>query len=116
MSIEDEVRAAALDIRGKYRICVGGAWAEWSGDKLLAVDPVAALIMRTGGYKKPENLSYPGYIERAKILGMSRFWLYRFFMGYDRNYQIMVDQGDGKNYSKDGVSEFGIRLRKELFG
>ncbi len=115
---------AAMPARG-IKIACGGAWYEWDAEKMIAADPIGAAIVVAGKLpagidpKKPETLVRPGLIEAAcDLLGVDPMWLYRFWMGYDRNYQVMIitaDKGKDIKESQDEVSAFGIAFRREVF-
>lgn len=55
--------------------------------------------------------------ELCQELDVDFGWLHRFWMGFDRNYQVMVSEHDKKGniiaWHKDSVSELGIRFAKE---
>jgi hypothetical protein len=130
--VKDEMNAKIVELirkscanceqRGIAIVC-GGPWMEWKGTDLLSVDPIAAVIVDQGrlpeGHDptKPETLVNPGLIRVAcELLDVDHAWLYRFWMGYDRNYQILFySDEERKNATKDDVSAFGIAMRKELF-
>lgn len=67
------------------------------------------------------NLVTPGWDKMAaEILEVDSWWLYRFYMGYDRGHQILfISEGDKKSKKakeiKDEVSKFGISTVKEIF-
>ncbi len=98
----------------------GGAWFVWDAEKITATDPIGAvLIMRDlvpkeMDPKRPETMVRPGLIKAAcEVLGVDPFWLYRFWMGFDRGFQIQFTDKDDKT-TRDDVSEFGIALGREL--
>jgi len=115
------IREACSYVRDELGIkIIGGAWFEWNGDKIVATDPIGAVILKAGKVPKeidpkhPETLSQPGLIKVAKDeLGVDHFWLYRFWMGYDRFFQIKAIT-DKDQEIKDDVSEFGISLAREF--
>lgn len=119
------IREACVYARDELglRLIMGGAWFEWDSEKIIATDPIGAAILKAGALplgldpKMPETMVRPGLIEAARtVLGVDHFWLYRFWMGYDRNFQILVYPDDEKKApTKDDVSEFGIALGRELF-
>jgi hypothetical protein len=101
----------------------GGPWMVFEGTAIISVDPIAAVIIDQGRLPEaidplsPETLVRPGLIAIAcELLGVDHAWLYRFWMGYDRSYQILFYKDeDRKESTKDDVSAFGIAMRKELF-
>lgn len=111
----------AMPARG-IRLIRGGAWYEWNGEpKIVAADAIGALILFHDKLPKTldpldlESMVRPGLSEVAQeLLGVDRFWLYRFWMGYDRNYQILAIT-DKNVETRDDVSEFGITFARELF-
>jgi hypothetical protein len=119
------IREACAHARDKLRLRLlsGGAWFEWDSEKIIGTDPIGAVILKCHALpsgldpKRPETMSNPGLIAVARtLLGVDHFWLYRFWMGYDRGFQIMIYPDDEKKTpSKDDISEFGIALHRELF-
>lgn len=99
---------------------------EWVGHTIVAADPIAAVIIDSGRIpdtldpSNPETMVRPGLIAIAcELLDVDPAWLYRFWMGYDRGYQILFYSDDertdgGRKTTKDDVSAFGIAMRKEL--
>lgn len=111
---------AEMPVRG-IRLIYGGAWFEWSSDRIIATDPIGAVLIAREALptgldpKRPETLVRPGLVEAAcKTLDVDAFWLYRFWMGFDRGFLIRVIN-DKDQESRDDVSEWGIALAKELF-
>lgn len=102
-------------------IAKGGAWLVFVEQKIVACDPIAAALIANN--KLPALNSYdvnimsnPGLVQIAcDFLEIDRAWLYRFWMGFDRVYQIIFINDKEKNETKDEVSAFGILLRRELF-
>lgn len=105
------------------KICHGGPWLEWKGTTIIEADPIAAVIIAQGRLPEgidplnPETMVNPGLVRVAcELLDIDHGWLYRFWMGYDRGYQILFySDEERKNATKDDVSAFGISMRKELF-
>lgn len=106
-------------------ITQGGAWCEYQDTKLVAVDPLIAVLIKNDKFDKEYNPRNTGFIKLiSEVLDVDHFWIYRFHMGYDRQYQILVGTDDGKGciasegkryvYTKDDVSEYGIALGKKL--
>lgn len=101
----------------------GGPWYEWDSHKIIGTDPIGAVILKCRALpdgldpQRPETMVNPGLVQAARLLlGVDHFWLYRFWMGYDRGFQIMIYPDDDKKPpTKDDVSEFGITLHRELF-
>jgi hypothetical protein len=100
----------------------GGPWFEWDTTKIIASDPIGAVILHQKALpegldpSRPETLVNPGLIQAAcRLLDVDHAWLYRFWMGYDRQYQILFTDEEKKTSTKDDVSEFGINLGRELF-
>jgi len=95
---------------------------EWRGTEIVTVDPIAAVIIAQDKLPpgidplNPETLVRPGLLRVAcELLDVDHAWLYRFWMGYDRAYQILFFDEEKKTSTKDEVSAFGIAMRKELF-
>ncbi len=122
VKIDTEIRAAYSEAISKgLNILHGSAWCEFGSEyKLLGVDPIAAVILKNDKFPKQDQindefLSNPGFIKAAcEILKVDPSWIYRFFMGYDRSYQIMIVQEKEKKETKDDVSNYGISLYKEF--
>lgn len=108
----------------RLRLLSGGAWFEWDSEKIIGTDPIGAVILKCRALpsgldpKNVETMVRPGLIAAARtLLGVDHFWLYRFWMGYDRAFQILIYPDDDKKSppAKDDISEFGIALHRELF-
>jgi hypothetical protein len=106
----------------RLRLLSGGPWYEWDSEKIIGTDPIGAVILKCRALpsgldpKRPETFANPGFIAAARtLLGVDHFWLYRFWMGFDRGFQILVYSDDDKTPSRDDISEFGIALYRELF-
>ena len=116
------VREACAYARAEgLQLIRGGAWFEWNDHMIIATDPIGAVIFKARALpdgldpKHPETMRAPGLISIAKaLLGVDHFWLYRFWMGFDRGFQIKIVNED-ESETKDDVSEFGIALARELF-
>lgn len=93
---------------------IRGAWGEWREGCVVACDPVLALLLQTGVVtSQPKDLSQPGFVRLAcEILHVDGPWLYRFWMGYDRAFQVMIITKDTE--SLDDISAFGIQLWREV--
>ena len=88
-------------------------------NKIIAVDAIGAVICL---YEPDNNLRKaklqfkPGWLDYVcDILDVDRFWLYKFWMGWDVGYQILIEhEKNGKTYyTEDEVAKLGIRLAKE---
>jgi hypothetical protein len=96
-----------------------GPWFEWSGGKVVGCCAIGAVLLEAGkinpeGEPDLETSVNPGYVKAAcQTLGVNASWLYRFWMGFDRGYQIMLID-DKEKESKDDISAFGIQLRREF--
>lgn len=109
-------------IKRGLTLCRGGAHFEVKDNQIVSCDPITATLM-VGGFL-PEldfsdlnQMAHPGIIEAAWThLGLDPLWLYRFWMGYDRDYQIILikDEGDKTTHTKDDVSKFGIFVAKKF--
>lgn len=116
------LRESCEFVRAKgIRIIRGGAWFEWSTTTILGADPIGAALIAQGKLPAgldpllPETMVRPGLVQAScELLAVDPMWLYRFWMGYDRNFQIMAISEKGQE-SKDEVSEFGIAMSRELF-
>ncbi len=108
------IREACLAMKAKGIRLTRGPWFEFSGDNIVACCAIGAVLVEAGVAQRAEDLSRPGYTRRAcELLGVNPWWLYRFWMGFDRDFQIMFEDAEDRK-TEDDVSAFGIRLRKEL--
>lgn len=113
---------AAMPARG-ITIVHGGAWYEWDSEKIIGADPIGAAILHNGKLpegldpKNPETMVRPGLMQAAcELLGVDAGWLWRFWMGYDRGYQVMIvteEKGKERKETPDEVSAFGIAFLRE---
>lgn len=118
---ETIVAACETAVERGYTICHGGPWMVFEKEKIVAVDPIAAVILTHGRLpdlnpNDIEQMSKPGLVAIAcDILGVDPFWLHRFWMGYDRGHQIYFQKEKNDKVisrKKDDVSQFGIQLAK----
>lgn len=115
------IREACAEITRRGVKIHKGAWFEWNGTEIVGTDPIGAVLLVHNAMPEgldpltPATLVRPGLLKAAcKVLDVDGFWLYRFFMGFDRNFLIKrVDDNDVE--TKDEVSEWGIALARELF-
>lgn len=91
-----------------------GAWFDSENGKVSSCCAIGAVLL-ANGIAVSETPQFPGYVRAAcKILGVNSQWLYRFWMGFDRGYQIRILSEDGKTETFDDISGLGIQIRKEF--
>ena len=113
--VTSQIREACLWAKANgHKLLSGGAWYDftttpWGCDALGALLLQQKLVTKPNG---PEGLS--GLVKAT--LDVDDFWLRRFWLGWDRGYQVMITKSekDKEIESKDDVSAFGISLRKEM--
>lgn len=49
----------------------------------------------------------------CNLLDVDTWWLYRFWMGFDRNFLIQIMDDDNKIIGQDEISKLGISLAKK---
>lgn len=114
-----QLREACALVKSQGIKIVRGPWFVYEGDKIVACCATGAVLIANNKVSvKPTDLSSPGFMKMAcEILGIDGRWLYRFFMGFDRGYQVTLiledKESKKKTEVKDDVSEFGIQLWKE---
>lgn len=120
VKIDAEIRAACTEAKAKGVKIAKAFWFELDANsQVIGCDPIGAVLLRHNkvSFSNPlnvESLSKPGFIKEAcLLLDVDPGWLYRFWMGYDRNYQIWFTTDDKKEI-KDDVSSYGISMAKEL--
>lgn len=123
--IDKEIRKAVAWAAEKNLLLLrGGAWFIFGEQGTpTACDAIGAVLLMND--KVPagigldlDALQYSGFYRTAvQLLEVDTGWLHRFFMGYDRGYQVtLISEKDGKTKeTKDEVSSYGISLQKELF-
>ncbi len=52
--------------------------------------------------------------EACLLLDVDAMWMRRFWMGFDRGFQAMLVDKDGKETNRDDVGQMGIDLAAEL--
>lgn len=85
-----------------------------SNNDVIACDATGAILLEN----KSTLLHFePGWMkELCKFLDVDSFWLWRFWMGWDRNFQVLVEntsKGGHTTFSRDEVARLGIKLAKE---
>lgn len=123
--IDSEIRSAvAWAAEKNLSLLKGGARFVFDAQgQATACDPLGAVLLKhnkvpAGIGLNPDALVRPGFIGMlSEILEVDAGWQHRFFMGYDRGYQVvLISEKDGKTKeSKDDVSFYGMSLAKELF-
>lgn len=114
------LRDSCREVSSRGIRIIRGAWAEWDTEKIIAADPICAVLIVQGRLPPglnpmdPATMVRPGlWTPACELLGVDTFWLYRFWMGYDRGFQILSVNEKGEE-NKDDVSEFGINFAKEV--
>lgn len=112
MAAEDIIRAdIAFARRAGIRVTRGPVY-EWGSDqtKPVAVNALGA-VMYASGNARP---GFPSGWQRVAEgrLGVSRSWLDRFCLGWDRGYQVELAHKD--RLVHDDVSALAIRMRREV--
>lgn len=97
----------------------GGSYLEISNGNIISVDPlIACLIYKNKineDYSNIESLVRPGFIKLiCQILGVDAFWIRKFWLGFDRQYQILILDENEKEIGQDDVSKFGIHVFKSF--
>lgn len=92
-----------------------GPWFEFEGDKVVSCCAVGAVLLASGVDVKPSDQSTGrGYLaEACRMLEVNNMWLYRFWMGFDRGYQILIEVKEN-TFRKDDVSLLGIETAREF--
>ncbi len=112
-----------MEVRG-IKILHDGAWYDWDSEKIIGADPIGAAILVADKLppgldpKKPETMVRPGLMQAAcELLNVDAGWLWRFWMGFDRGYQVTIvteEKGKERKESPDEVSAFGLALHREV--
>lgn len=64
--------------------------------------------------KKEECFGQFGEIKTlCNLLDVDTWWLYRFWMGFDRNFLIQIMDDDNKIIGQDEISKLGMSLAKK---
>lgn len=121
VKIDTEIRTAYALAKSKGIKILQGAWFEFdSTGAVVGCDAIGAVLLKNN--LVPEGigldtirLSTPGFCASAcKALEVNGSWLHRFFMGFDRGYQVMIEDKESKKESRDDVSAYGIQLWREF--
>ncbi len=109
---EDILRESIQEVQSKNIKVLPGAWFEFSTEnKIISCCPIGAVILNHNRYQSH------GLVKIAcELLGVDTYWIRRFWLGFDRKYQVMIEieKDDKKVWIKDNVALFGISLRREL--
>lgn len=121
---EEVLREAIEKARGRGIVVNTGAIFDWTepgpdgvpirnrSEAPSSCDATGAVLLMMG---RP-GLT-PGWMKAlCDYMQVDGFWLWRFWMGWNRNYQVqvLVREGDKERWADDEVSHFGRRLAKEL--
>lgn len=112
-STSSQIREACLKAKARGIELKPGPWFDMSRGEVVSCCAIGAVLLANNVPLNPTT-DRPGYVKAAcELLEVTPQWLYRFWMGFDRGYQIMVTGKDDKEFPDD-TSSFGIQLRKEL--
>lgn len=73
-----------------------------------ACNATGAILWAAGEADRPNQMKTLG-----RLLGVDSWWLYRFWMGFNQNHQLMVIDQNDKIIGVEEVSKLGIRLAKK---
>lgn len=112
-SVVTQVREACLWAKAAGHPLLRGCWFDFTREP-WGCDPLGALLLQHGHVTGPaEHLGQPGYSALVRtLLEVDNFWLRRFWLGWDRGYQVLLVTDDAE--SKDSVSTWAIALCKEF--
>lgn len=95
-----------------------GAHFDWTipvvgGIPIRSVTPTScnatgAVLWAAGRATEPHQLKI-----LCDLLDVDTWWLYRFWVGFDRNHQILIMDEDNKITGQDEISKMGIRIGKK---
>ncbi len=113
MTVESKIKSAIQYAHSKHIKVAPGIWFEFNESRqVIRCGPLGALLLQHN-CNLDVDLARPGFCDKVcEILEVDMFWLRRFWLGFDRNYQVLIETE--KKETKDEVSAFGIELRKEL--
>ena len=116
-SVADEISEACAKAKARgLRLCRGGPWLTREGGKLTGVDPIVAVLLEQGNITEEDPIG-PGRLAAAcSYLQVNEFWLYRFWIGWDQDFQIrftVLDKNKKETVVLDAVSQFGIALGRK---
>lgn len=112
---EDQLRRSIeLITNPTIKIVRGPLFIFGPNDEIQGCDAVGAVLLA----EQSQKLHFePGWLkETAQLLDVDTFWLWRFWMGWTRNYQVLVEhtgKGGHTTFSEDEVAKLGIRLAKD---
>lgn len=112
MKQEDHLRSCIEQV--KIPIVRGPLFVFGKDDIIQSCDAIGAVLL----IEKSSKLHFePGWLkEVTQLLDVDSFWLWRFWMGWDRGFQVLVEhigKGGHLTSSEDDVAKLGIRLAKE---
>lgn len=122
--IDKEIRESVAWLKeNNIELIKGGPWFIFQNNKVIGADLIGAVLLKNnlvpeGIGSNLEKLSNPGFTRTAcEFLDINFSWLHRFWMGSDRNYQVMIVGDPEKKIKdrKDDISAYAISLTREFF-
>jgi len=89
---------------------VRGPLFDWCGGD--GITPVACDATGAVLYVHKLERSTQIVTDLSRILDVTEFWLYLFWLGFDRNHQVWVTDDKGKPIRPDETCRLGITLAK----
>lgn len=117
--IDTEIREAIAFVRAAGIKLHPGIWFEWNEEgKIISCDPIGAVLIKNNAVPDyvPQS-TRSNFSETARfILNVDWSWLRRFWLGFDRGYQVLIihEENNKEIETKDDVSHYGIGLYKEF--
>lgn len=120
LKIDNEIRESIAFVLAKGVRISQGIWFEFSdGWNIEACDPLGAVLYKNNLIDRSilttEGLVRPGFIKLVCThLDIDVMWLRRFWLGFDRGYQVMIVNDKDESETKDEVAAYGIQLYREF--
>ena len=112
-SVTEEITEACANVKARgLHLCRGGPWLTRDEKTLIGVDPIAAVLFVHGSLT---DVQTGRLTEVCKILHVNDFWLYRFWLGWDRGFLMhftVLDKNKKEVTLVDEISQFGIALSR----
>lgn len=113
MKAEDQIKESCCNVLKSGVTIEPGPWFRRTGKSVTSCCPMGAVLMdRCIDF---EHLTIDQYVSTVcSILDVDQWWCHRFWMGFDRGYQIHfeVAVNNAIKLIKDDVSGFGLRFRR----
>jgi hypothetical protein len=106
--------ACEWSVKNNIKITRGALFDRSAGKEVIACDAIGAFLF----YRNADKIHMEkGWLKNVcDLLNVDTFWLWNFWMGFDRSFQVMIEKSNGHStyFEPDKTAKFGIKLAKQF--